>query len=98
MTKTYEVNNVKCGGCANTLITSLEKDFGKVEVDIDVHPRKITLDIDESQEEALKVKLRGLGYPLVSDELSGFEKATTTAKSFVSCAVGKFNVATSKSE
>jgi copper chaperone CopZ len=98
VTKTYEVNNVKCGGCANTLITALEKDFGKVEVDLDVHPRKITLDIHESQEEALKVKLRGLGYPLVTDELSGFEKATTTAKSFVSCAVGKFNVATSKTE
>jgi copper chaperone CopZ len=98
MTKTYEVNNVKCGGCANTLITALEKDYGKVEVDLDAHPRKITLDIDESQEEALKVKLRGLGYPLVTDELSGFEKATTTAKSFVSCAVGKFNVATSKTE
>ena len=96
MTKTYEVNNVKCGGCANTLITALEKDYGKVEVDLDVHPRKITIDIDESQEEALKVKLRGLGYPLVTDELSGFEKATTSAKSFVSCAVGKFNVATGK--
>ncbi len=98
MTKTYEVNNVKCGGCANTLITALEKDYGKVEVDLEVHPRKITLNIDESQEEALKVKLRGLGYPLVTDELSGLEKATTTAKSFVSCAVGKFNVATSKTE
>lgn len=98
MTKTYEVNNVKCGGCANTLITALEKDYGKVEVDLDVHPRKITIDIDESQEEALKVKLRGLGYPLVTDELNGFEKATTSAKSFVSCAVGKFNIATSKTE
>lgn len=94
--KTYEVLNVKCGGCANTLITALKDEFGEVDVDLDVHPRKITLNIEDNQEEALKVKLRGLGYPLTTDELSGFEKAATTAKSFVSCAVGKFNVATSK--
>lgn len=96
MKKSYEVHNVKCGGCANTLITSLKEDFGQVEVDLEVNPRKISLEINENQEEALKLKLRALGYPLTSDELSGFEKATTTAKSFVSCAVGKFNVATSK--
>jgi hypothetical protein len=33
---------------------------------------------------------------LTTDELSGFEKATTTAKSFVSCAIGKFDLATKK--
>jgi len=96
MTKTYEVLNVKCGGCANTLINGLKDEFGEVEVNLEVHPRKITLDIQENQEESLKTKLRSLGYPLTTDELSGFDKAATTAKSFLSCAVGKFNVATSK--
>jgi len=96
MTKTLEVYNVKCGGCANTLITALKEEFGEVTVDLEVNPRKITLDIEDSKMEELKVKLRGLGYPLTTDELSGLEKAATTAKSFVSCAVGKFNVATSK--
>lgn len=91
MTKTYEVLNVKCGGCANTLTTKLEPEFGKIDVNLDVHPRQITLDIDESKEEQLKTSLRKLGYPLSTDELSGFEKATTTAKSFVSCAIGKMN-------
>jgi len=96
MKKTYEVHNVKCGGCANTLINSLKDEFGEVEVDLEVHPRKISLDIEENKEEELKLSLRKLGYPLTSDELSGFDKAATTAKSFVSCAVGKFNVATNK--
>ncbi|GGD37833.1 hypothetical protein GCM10012288_09900 [Malaciobacter pacificus] len=91
MKQTFEVLNVKCGGCANTLITSLEKDFGKVEVNLNVTPRKITLDIEENQLDDLKTKLRGLGYPLTTDELSGLQKATTTAKSFVSCAIGKMN-------
>lgn len=96
MKQTFEVYNVKCGGCANTLINSLKDEFGQVQVDLEVNPRKITLDIEDEKKEALKLKLRALGYPLTSDELSGFDKAATTAKSFVSCAVGKFNVATGK--
>jgi copper chaperone len=91
MKQTFEVLNVKCGGCASTLTKSLKDEFGEVEVNLEVHPRQITLDIQDEQKEALKLKLRGLGYPLSDDELSGFQKATTTAKSFVSCAIGKMN-------
>ena len=96
MKQTLEVLNVKCGGCASTLTKSLKDEFGEVSVDLEVNPRKITLDIEDKKLDALKVKLRSLGYPLTTDELSGFEKAATTAKSFVSCAIGKFDVATSK--
>jgi len=96
MKQTLEVHNVKCGGCANTLTTALKEKFGEVIVNLEVEPRQITLDIEEDRLEELKVKLRGLGYPLTTDELSGFDKAAATAKSFVSCAVGKFNVATNK--
>lgn len=96
MQQIFEVQNVKCGGCANTLITALKEEFGDVTVDLEVNPRKITLDIEDNKKEDLKLKLRSLGYPLTSDELSCFDKAATTAKSFVSCAVGKFNVATGK--
>ncbi|MCT7492803.1 heavy-metal-associated domain-containing protein [Aliarcobacter cryaerophilus] len=96
MKQTFEVHNVKCGGCANTLTKSLKDDFGSVEVDLSVNPRKITLDIEDNKIEELKLKLRSLGYPLTNDELSGFEKTTTTAKSFVSCAIGKIDVALNK--
>mgnify|MGYP003513446800 CR=1 FL=1 len=44
MKQTFEVHNVKCGGCANTLTKSLKDDFGSVEVDLSVNPRKITLE------------------------------------------------------
>ncbi|WP_148624942.1 heavy-metal-associated domain-containing protein [Aliarcobacter cryaerophilus] len=96
MKQTFEVHNVKCGGCANTLTKSLKDDFGSVEVDLSVNPRRIILDIEDNKIEELKLKLRSLGYPLTNDELSGFEKATTTAKSFVSCAIGKIDVALNK--
>ncbi|MDD2697245.1 MAG: heavy-metal-associated domain-containing protein [Arcobacteraceae bacterium] len=91
MKQTFQVSNVKCGGCANTLKKSLLEEFGEVEVNLDLMPREITLDIDESQIESLKSKLKTLGYPLASDELNTIEKITTTAKSFVSCAIGKID-------
>ena len=91
MKQTFEVKNVKCGGCAGNLKKSLLEEFGEVEVDLEVEPRKITLDIDEGQMEALKLKLRSLGYPMSTDELSTFQTVGTTAKSFVSCAIGKMD-------
>jgi len=89
MRQTYEVQNVKCGGCAATLKKSLAAEFGDVEVDLDVTPRTITLEIEPEEEEALKTALRKIGYPLVADELGTFATLETKAMSFVSCAIGK---------
>ncbi len=89
--KSFEVLNVKCSGCANTLKKALKDDFGEVEVDLEVTPRKITLDMSDEKMEEFKEKLRSLGYPLSTDELSGLEKVSTTAKSFISCAIGKMS-------
>jgi len=89
MKQTFEVINVKCGGCASTLKTSLKDEFGDVEVNLDVEPRQITLDIEDSKLPALRTKLKSLGYPMSDEDLSKIEGFTTNAKSFVSCAVGK---------
>ena len=89
MKQTYEVINVKCGGCANTLKTKLLEEFGDVEVNLEVEPRQITLDIEESALPSLRQKLKSLGYPMSDEDLSTIEGFSTTAKSFVSCAVGK---------
>ena len=91
MKQTYEVINVKCGGCASTLKTSLKDEFGEVAVNLEVEPRQITLYIEESQVPALREKLKKLGYPMSDEDLSTIEGFSTTAKSFVSCAVGKMN-------
>ncbi len=93
MRRTYEVANIRCEGCANTIKKALSERFGNsVEVDLDVMPRKVTVNLaDASEEEFLIATLRKLGYPLINDELSGVEGAVMKGKSFVSCAVGKFN-------
>ncbi len=87
----FEVLNVKCGGCAATLKKKLKPLFGEVEVDLDVMPRKITLDIKEEDIPALAKELKSLGYPLISEEMSSLEEVKAKAKSFVSCAIGKMD-------
>jgi len=91
MQQTFEVQNVKCGGCAGTLKKALAEAFGEVTVDLTVTPRTITLDLEPDAADSLKLQLRKLGYPLVGDELSTFQTIETKAKSFVSCAIGKMN-------
>ena len=89
MKRVLKVNNVKCGGCAGTLTKDLLQDFGEVSVNLDVEPREITIDVGDDQLKELKLRLRSLGYPLTTDELSKFQTVSTTAKSYVSCAIGK---------
>lgn len=92
MKQTFQVENVKCGGCANTLITKLKEDFGEVEVNLDVLPREISLDIKDENIETLRMALKKLGYPMSDEKLSFIDSNATKAKSFVSCAVGKFEL------
>ncbi len=89
MKQTFEVLNVKCGGCANTLKKGLREEFGEVQVDLDVTPRTVTLDIDDSQLDGLRAQLVSLGYPMTDEELKTIEKIGTAAKSVVSCAIGR---------
>jgi len=91
MKQTFEVANVKCGGCAGTLKEKLKEEFGVVEVDLAVEPRQITLDIVDEQIESLGVALKKLGYPFVTESMGFFDSSSTKAKSFVSCAIGKIN-------
>jgi copper chaperone CopZ len=91
MKQTFEVLNVKCEGCANTLKTKLAKEFGDVEVNLETMPRQITLNVKPEQIDELRNILKAIGYPLSDEDLSTIENATTKAKSFISCAIGKIN-------
>jgi copper chaperone len=93
MKQTFEVANIRCGGCANTITKALQKvGFSEVEVDLSCEPRKVTAEIaDEAQSALFKATLRSLGYPLATDERGLAEGTVLKAKSFVSCAIGKIH-------
>ncbi len=92
MKQTFEVMNVKCNGCANTLKSKLAKEFGDVEVNLETMPRQITLDIKPEDIDKLRNILKTIGYPMSDEELNGVENVTAKAKSFISCAAGKINI------
>jgi len=96
MKQMFKVQNVKCSGCANTLTTKLKEQFGEIEVNLEVMPREITLDIDDADVAELKEVLKTLGYPSADESFGFVEDTSMKAKSFVSCAVGKFEVAKGK--
>ncbi|MBN2816947.1 MAG: cation transporter [Campylobacterales bacterium] len=93
MLQTFEVANIRCGGCASTIRTALDDaGFNNVKVDLLSEPRKVSADIHDDKElERFKKVLRDHGYPLVDEAIGLLDSATLKAKSFVSCAVGKFS-------
>jgi copper chaperone CopZ len=88
MNTTLEIQNLKCGGCANTIITKLSDLKGIQEVVVNNYDNTVTIDYEnehmlvETQELLAK-----LGYPVVGEK----NAITTKAKSLVSCAVGRMN-------
>jgi len=93
MLQTFEVANIRCGGCAATIKKALsEEGFTSVEVDLSCEPRKVTVDlVDEAHVAQFRAVLRKLGYPLNDEDVGFMDAAGLKAKSFVSCAVGKFS-------
>jgi len=93
MKESVAVANVRCSGCAATITKALEAEgFKDVEVDLTCEPRIVTVDIEDEARSALfKSILRRLGYPLTQEKVTALDAAGLKAKSFVSCAVGKFS-------
>lgn len=88
--QTFSVLNVKCNNCANTLKKSLKEEFGKVDVNLEVEPREISLDVKNSDIKRLTVLLKSLGYPLATKKMNIIEGSSAKVKSFISCAKGSF--------
>ncbi len=88
MAYTLSVENIKCGGCANTIRNKLEAIDGVERADVDVANGQVTVEAaDATRDEVLATLLR-LGYP-ETGTTEGLSAARARAKSFVSCAVGK---------
>lgn len=80
------VQNLKCGGCANTITTKLSQINNVSNVLVNTESSTVSF-IAKSSNDALNVKekLKRLGYPSIEDSNGVVSKA----KSFVSCATGK---------
>lgn len=87
-TSTITIQNLKCHGCANTIINQLEKLDGITKVSVNNDTDEVTFNFSaETSIELVKQKLSALGYP-ATDEANSLPKK---AKSFVSCAVGRMS-------
>ena len=90
MSYKLSVENIKCGGCANTITTRLNELEAVNNCQVDVENGVVTIDGNESyQSEAIQLLLK-LGYP-ETGTAEGLKAAKAKAKSFVSCAVGRMN-------
>lgn len=83
-----DVENVKCGGCSNTIGIELRKLEGVEDVNIDIERGRISIDARDDMREQLVAALRECGYPEVGST-DGFDAMAAKAKSFVSCAIGR---------
>jgi copper chaperone len=84
------VENIKCGGCANTITTKLNAMDAVKGCDVDVESGVVTVNGDEANKPEVALLLLKLGYP-ETGTAEGLKAAKAKAKSFVSCAVGKMN-------
>jgi len=84
------VENIKCGGCANSITKKILQQDGVKSVEIDIERGSVQIDGDNALRDSYAETLRGLGYP-EHGTLQGIESVGVKAKSFVSCAVGRMS-------
>jgi len=89
---TIEVENIKCGGCASSIRKGLLEDERVSEVNVDIEAGKVTVEGDDNARDDIAMSLAHMGYPEVGS-VEGMKAATAKAKSFVSCAIGRIDVA-----
>lgn len=81
-----ELQNLKCGGCANTITKTVAKTKGTSNINVDTDLGELSFDLlDESSLDEIKQNLSMKGYPVVGEGNSIGQKV----KSYVSCAVGR---------
>lgn len=79
------VENIKCGGCMNTIRKDLLKQSGVLAVHVDENLGTVNISGDDDMDKNHIVsRLEHLGYPEI-----GHNGLLLKAKSYVSCAVGR---------
>ena len=88
MKTTLYIQNLKCGGCANTITKNVSSIDAVTEVSVNVEENSVSFDYPtEEKLIEVKEKLKVLGYTEDGEANSLGSKA----KSYVSCAIGKMS-------
>lgn len=94
MTYQIIVENIKCGGCANSIRSKMLDAELATQVDVEIESGTVHLHGDPARRDEAVALLAGMGYP-ETGSVEGIRAAAAKAKSFVSCAVGRIDNATS---
>ncbi len=82
------IQNLKCGGCANTITTKISALDNVTNVLVDVETSTVSFEASSEEDiTSVKNKLAAIGYPAEGEDNSVVSKA----KSFVSCATGRMS-------
>ena len=84
----FDVENIKCGGCAGTIKKRLQADAGISSVEVDVAAGRVSIEAETDATERWRAELLSMGYP-EKGTAEGLAAAKAKAKSFVSCAIGR---------
>ena len=88
METTIIVQNLKCGGCANTITRKVSGIEKVSNVFVDKDSSKVTFECpSENEVNLVKSTLKAIGYPSIDEDNS----VVTKMKSMVSCATGKIS-------
>jgi copper chaperone len=87
-----QVENIKCGGCASIIRSGLRKDSRIASVEVDIPNDTGTVEASEDMGSAIYAHLEHLGYPK-RGSVGGIATVSAKAKSFISCAVGRLDLA-----
>ncbi len=86
MKTSVEIQNLKCGGCCNTITNKLNTFEGVANVLKEVQNSTVSYEYTtDAVSEKVKKALAKFGYPLVDENNSILNKS----KSYISCAMGK---------
>lgn len=84
------VDNIKCGGCANSIRAGLLKIPGVLSVEVDLGGESVLIAADRDVRGQALDRLRSMGYP-EKGSAEGMQAMVAKARSFVSCAVGRLD-------
>jgi copper chaperone len=83
-----QVENIKCGGCASSIVNKLTQSESVASVNVVVESGTVEIDGDAAHKAEVIKTLQQLGYP-ETGSVAGLQAAGAKAKSYVSCAIGR---------